>query len=97
MGLRDDGGDRPLLGPDRHPLADQLLGIPSADGFRVDEAGVIDLGDQHANLIAVPGIHDAQRGTGVAAGDHVAVEIGRHAVGEGRGRSRAPLVGSGRS
>ena len=81
----DDGGHGPLRGPDRHALTDQLLGIPAANRFRVDEAGVINLDDQHADLIAVPGVHDSERGSRVAAGDDVAVDIGRHAVGEWSG------------
>ena len=68
--------------PDDHPLADELLGIPAADRLSVEKAVVVKVADQHANLVAVPGEHHPHLGRRVLRGNDVAVQVGRHAVGE---------------
>ena len=69
--------------PNRHPLSDQHLRIPAADGLDVDEAVVVDVLDDQADLVgAMSGQHDAERLAGVFHRHHVAVKIGFHVVGE---------------
>ena len=59
----DDAEDRPLGGPDGHPLADQHFGVPAADRLNIEEALVVDVLDDQADLVAVAGQHDPQRGS----------------------------------
>ena len=51
-------GTGPEVGPDRHPLTDQYLRIPTADRLRVEKSLFIDVLDQHANLVGVAGQHE---------------------------------------
>ena len=78
------GGHGAVIGPDRHPLADELLRIPAADGLRVEKAGIAGMRDEHANLIAVTGEHHPPRCLGIFGGDHVAMQIDSHAIGKRR-------------
>ena len=59
--LAGDGAEhRPLVGPDGQLLADQHDGIPAADRLHVEEALLVDVLHQKADLVAVPGQHDPQ-------------------------------------
>ena len=58
----DDAQHRALRAPDGQPLADEDLRVPAADGRDVDEAVVVDVLHDQADLVAVPGQHDPQRG-----------------------------------
>ena len=78
----DDAEDRPVGGPDGHPLADQHLRVPAADGLDIEEAVVVDVLDDQPDLVAVAGQHHPQRGVGVLDHDHVAVQVGADLVGE---------------
>ena len=66
----------PLGGPDGHPLADQHLRVPAADRLHVEEAVVVDVLHDQADLVAVAGQHHPQRGVRVPHRDHVAVQVG---------------------
>ncbi len=48
-----DPGDRTVLGDDLDSLADQDLRVPAADGAEPDEALVVDVGDDEADLVHV--------------------------------------------
>ena len=70
--------------PHGHRLPDQHLRIPAADGLGVKEAFVIDVLHEHADLVRVPGKHQAHLGVRILHRNHVAVQIGRNAVGRVR-------------
>jgi len=77
----DHPRERPRVGPQRHRLPDQLLRVPTADRLGIDEAVVIDVGHQHADLVAVTG-EQQPRTLGITdRGDHIAVDIGPHLTG----------------
>ena len=78
----DDAEDRPVGGPNGHPLADEDFGVPAADGLNVEEALVVDVLHDQPDLVAVAGQHYAQRGIGVLHHDHVAVQVGVDLVGK---------------
>ena len=80
----DDSQHRAAAAPDRQPLADENLWIPAANGRDVDKAVVVDVLHDQANLVAMPGQHDPQRGPGVAGNDDIPMDIGPHFVGERR-------------
>ena len=75
-------GTGPLRGPDGHPLADEHLRIPAADGLGVDEPFGVDVLDQHADLVAVAGQHQPRLAAGILHGDDVAVQVGADLVGK---------------
>jgi len=80
--LGDHRGHRAIGRVDGHPLADQLLRIPTADRVGVNKSLIVDVRDQQPNLIGVPGEHHPQLCARIAASDHVAVQVGSHLVGE---------------
>ena len=73
----DDAGHRSVLRPDGQVLAEQNLHVPAADRLDVEEAVVVDVLHHEADLVAVPGEHDARRSVrlslGMADGEDVAV------------------------
>ena len=79
-------GHLAVVAGDRDPLADEDLGIPAADRGEVEEALVVDVGDDQADLVDVPDDRD-QRGVFVFAdrGD-----AATEAVGGDLRRSRRP-------
>jgi hypothetical protein len=84
----DDAGDVPAARQNQHPLADQDLGVPAADRAEGEGAVVVDVGDDQADLVDVPGqqhLLRARRDIGPQAGDGVAVHIGRHLGAEALG------------
>ena len=54
----DDALHRTLRAPDLHVLAQQDLHIPAADRLGPQKAGLVDMLNDQADLIAVPGQHD---------------------------------------
>ena len=54
IGLRAiDAEDRAVGRPDGHPLADEHLRVPAADGLDIKETVVVDVLDDQADLVAV--------------------------------------------
>ena len=49
----DDAGDEAVLAADLDPLADQDLRVPAADRAEVEEALLVDVGDDEADLVDV--------------------------------------------
>ena len=81
-----DAGDRPVLGDDLDPLADQDLRVPAADGAEPDEALVVDVGDDEADLVHVPGDREERLRLVVADdGDRRADAVRAHLGEIGRG------------
>ena len=74
--------NRPSVCPDRHPLPDQLLRVPTADRLRINETVFIDLGNDQSDLIAMTCQHQPNIRVGVLAKDQVAVQIRFHRIGE---------------
>ena len=58
------------------PLPDQHLHVPSADGTDADEAHLINVLHEQADLIAVPGQHDSRTAAGIHHRREIAVPIG---------------------
>jgi hypothetical protein len=79
---RNDGWYRTVGRVNGHPLANELLRIPAANRIGVDISVVVDMSDDKADLVGVTGEHHAHLCIGVAAGDHVAVQVGSHVVGK---------------
>src|SRR3954471_14716996 len=73
---------RPVRRVNGHSLADELLRIPAANRVGVDEAVLVDVRNDEANLVSVAGAHDSQRRFCIANGDHVAVQVGADLVGK---------------
>ena len=80
----DHGGYRSTIGPDRHRLANQLLWIPAADRLRVQETIVVNVGDQHSDLVAVTRVHQTWTFWVTNRRDQVAVDVGGDVVGKRR-------------
>ena len=75
-------GHRAVRGPHRDILPNELLGIPTTDRLEVQEAVVVDVRHEQPKLVTVPGEHDPDVASGIAARDHIAVEVGRDFAGE---------------
>ncbi len=73
---------RPCAAQQNHPLSDEDLMVPPADGVEAEVALRIDVRHHHADLIDVAGKHQAGRGVRVDGGKGVAADIGMHRVGE---------------
>jgi hypothetical protein len=72
-----------LAAVDDHALGGERLRIESADRVEADEALVIDVGDDEADLVHVGGGHDFFGGRAAFfQGDHVADVVGADVVGE---------------
>ena len=71
-----------LLGRKQLGANAETAELITADRLGVEKAVVVDVRDDHADLVAVAGKHDPQPGIRVFARDHVAVQVSRHAVGE---------------
>ena len=81
--LGDHAVQRAGLGPHGHPLPDQYLGVPAADGLNVKKPVFVDVLHDQPDLVAVSGQHDTQRGVaGFFRHNHVAVQVGADLVGE---------------
>src|SRR4051812_8094732 len=76
----DNGRYRSFGRVDGHSLADELLWIPAAYRVGVNEAILVDVRDDEADLVGVAGVHHAVRRVWVANGDHVAVQVGADLV-----------------
>ena len=64
--LADDARDRAVLRADRDALADEDLRVPAADADEAQEARVLDVGDDEADLVDVA--DDRQRRAAAGAG-----------------------------
>src|SRR6516225_12299443 len=72
---------RTLAGPHGQVLTQENLHVPAADWLDIQEAVVIDVLHHQADLIAMPGEHDARLAARIERGNHVAVPIGADFVG----------------
>ncbi len=68
---------------DRHPLADHHLRIPSTHRTEIEESLVIDVADQKADLVGVPGKHQLRPAAPVQHGDRVSHHVGRDTLRQG--------------
>ena len=75
----DDPGHA-LLAMDPDPLTDRDGTVVAADGLEVQQAFVIEVMDDEADLVHVPGQHDPRAGLGIEDRRDIAVDVGRDAV-----------------
>src|SRR5690606_29903649 len=67
---------------DPDPLADQDLGVPTADPTEIEEAVFVDMGHHQADLVDVTREHDPRRAAGVERRAGVATDTDRDLVRE---------------
>ena len=85
----DDRGHRPRRSPDGHRLPDQLLGIPASDRLTIDETEIVNVGNQHPDLVAVTSQHQtwplrvASRNNQIAMHIGTRLHIGTRWIGKG--------------
>ena len=72
----DDAGDEAVAAPHLDPLADQDLRVPAADWREPEEALLVDVGDDEADLVDVAD-HGDQRRFLADTGDRGAEPVGR--------------------
>jgi hypothetical protein len=79
--LAHDAGDRATAPQQLHPLTDEHLRVPPADGIEADESLVVDVGDHDADLVDVTGQHHprppARIQGGVGVPGHVRADLVR--------------------
>jgi hypothetical protein len=85
--LADDAVDVALVRDEADALGDENLRIPAADRRDVDEALVVDVLDDEADLVDVAVEHDRRRPCRIDDGDTVAGDIATHF-----GRERTGLI-----
>ena len=86
----DDAGQRAAPGRELGALADEDLGVPTADADEAEKAAVVDMGDDQPDLVDVADDREEWGSAGRAghAGDGRAHQVDRHVVCElaaGRG------------
>ena len=78
----DHPGEWAVFGPHRDALPDEDLRVPAADRSGIKIAIVVDVLDDHADLVAVTGHHDLDRRVGVFDCHDIAVDVGADLVGK---------------
>jgi hypothetical protein len=84
--------DRVVVGPDRDALTDELLRVPASYGLEVQKPGVVDVRDDHAELVAVAVEKKAWLAAGVHRSEHVTVHVSADIVGERLGERAYDLL-----
>jgi len=81
--LADHADDIAIVAQQADALPDEHLWVPAADPGEIEEAVIVDIGDDDANLINVAG--EQQAGfTTLQDGGAAAADIGVNLIGEGR-------------
>ena len=61
-------------------MAHELLWIPAADHLTVQKTGLVDLADDHSDLVAMTSEHEPNRSLDMLGRDQVAVQVDPHLV-----------------